>query len=44
MVDRVAAELDRHYQRSAFQGDDDLALCHPQTGEVYDEIQDSQAL
>jgi integrase len=32
MHDRVAAELERHYQRSAYKGDDDLVLPHPQTG------------
>jgi integrase len=34
MVDRVAGELERHFQRSAYQGDDDLVFAHPQTGEV----------
>jgi integrase len=32
LADRVAAELERHFQRSAYQGDDDLVFCHPQTG------------
>jgi integrase len=32
----VAAELEHHFQRSAFQGDDDLVFCHPQTGGPYD--------
>lgn len=36
MADRVAAELERHFQRSAFQGDDDLVLPHPRTGKPYD--------
>jgi integrase len=36
MADRLAAELERHFQRSAYQADDDLALCHPQTGGPYD--------
>lgn len=36
MADRVAGELERHFQRSAFQADDDLALCHPQTGNPLD--------
>jgi integrase len=36
MADRVAAELERHFQRSAFQGDDDLVFCHPHTGGPYD--------
>ena len=32
LADRLAAELDRHHQRSAYQSDDDLAFCHPETG------------
>lgn len=36
MADRVAAELDRQYQRSAFQEDDDLVFPHPHTGGVLD--------
>lgn len=36
LADRVAAELEHHFQRSAFQGDDDLVFCHPQTGGPYD--------
>jgi len=36
MVDRVAGELERHFQASAYQGDDDLAFPHPQTGSVLD--------
>jgi integrase len=36
MADRLAAELERHYQRSAYRGDDDLALCHPETGSTLD--------
>jgi len=36
MADRVGAELDRHHQRSAFQGDDDLVFPHPHTGRVLD--------
>jgi integrase len=36
MVDRVAGELERHFQRSAFQGDEDLVFPHPHTGEVLD--------
>ena len=36
MADRLAGELDRHYQRSAYQADDDLVFCHPQTGHVLD--------
>ena len=36
MLDRVAAELERHFGRSAYQGDDDLVFCHPHTGNPYD--------
>ncbi|HEV7529177.1 MAG TPA: site-specific integrase [Solirubrobacteraceae bacterium] len=36
IADRVAAELERHFQRSAYQSDDDLAFCHPHTGNPYD--------
>ncbi|MGC1799899.1 MAG: tyrosine-type recombinase/integrase, partial [Solirubrobacterales bacterium] len=36
MVDRVAGELERHFQRSAFQADDELVFPHPHTGEVLD--------
>lgn len=36
MADTLAAELDRHFQASAFQHDDDLAMCHPTTGGPYD--------
>lgn len=36
MADRVAAELERHFGNSAFQGDDDLVMSHPQTGNPYD--------
>jgi integrase len=36
MADRLAAELERHYQRSAYQADDDLVFAHPQTGNPYD--------
>ena len=32
LADRVAGELERHFQRSSFQADEDLAFCHPQTG------------
>ena len=32
MADRVAAALDRHFERSAYQQDDDLVFCHPHTG------------
>jgi integrase len=36
MADRVAAELELHYQRSRYQGDEDLVFCHPDTGGPYD--------
>lgn len=36
LADRVAGELERHFQRSIYQGDDDLVFCHPQTGNPYD--------
>lgn len=36
MADRVATELERHFQGSAFQDDDDLVLPHPRTGKPYD--------
>jgi integrase len=36
MADRVAAEMERHFQLSAFQGDDDLVMPHPHTGNPYD--------
>jgi integrase len=36
MADRVASELERHFQRSRYQGDEDLVFCHPDTGRPYD--------
>lgn len=36
MADRVAAELERQFQRSRYQADDDLVFGHPQTGHPYD--------
>ena len=36
LADRVAGELERHFQRSAFQADADLVFAHPQTGNPYD--------
>jgi integrase len=32
----VAAELERHFQRSVYEADDDLVFCHPETGKPYD--------
>jgi integrase len=39
MADRLGGELERHFKRSVYQGDDDLVFCHPQTGEPYDASQ-----
>ena len=36
MADRLAGELERHFQRSRFQADDDYVFCHPKTGNVLD--------
>ena len=36
MIDRVAAELDRHFKRSSYQGNDELVFCHPDKGAVLD--------
>ena len=36
MADRLAGELERHFQRSRFQADDDYVFCHPETGNVLD--------
>ena len=36
MADRVAAELELHFQRSLHQGDDDLVFLHPATGAPLD--------
>jgi integrase len=36
MADRLAGELERHFQRSPYRSDDDLVFCHPHTGYVYD--------
>jgi integrase len=36
MADRVATELEHHFQRSYYQDDDDLVFCHPDTGNPYD--------
>ena len=32
LADRVAGELERHFQRSPLQDDDDLVFAHPLTG------------
>lgn len=36
MTDRVAAALERLFQASAYQGDEDLVFCNPQTGRPLD--------
>lgn len=36
MADRLAAELELHFQRSRFQSDGDLVFAHPVTGHVLD--------
>ena len=36
MADRLATELERHFQRTAFRGDTDLVFCHPETGRPLD--------
>jgi integrase len=35
MADRLARELERHFQRSRYQGDDDLVFGHPETARPY---------
>lgn len=36
MADRLAGELERHFQRSRWQADSDLVFAHPATGNVLD--------
>jgi integrase len=36
VADRLAGELERHFQRSAYQADEDLVFGHPDTGGPYD--------
>jgi integrase len=36
VTDRVGGELERHFQRSAYQADEDLVFCHPHTGNPLD--------
>ncbi len=36
LADEVAGELERHFQRSAYQADGDLVFCHPETGDPLD--------
>jgi integrase len=39
MADRLGGELDRHFKRSVYRGDDHLVFGHPHTGEPYDASQ-----
>jgi integrase len=36
MADRLARELELHFQRSAYRTNEDLVFCHPHTGNVLD--------
>jgi integrase len=36
MADRVAAELERHFQRTQFRAETDQVFCHPETGSPLD--------
>jgi integrase len=36
MADRLAGELERHFQCSSYRADHDLVFCHPATGRSYD--------
>lgn len=36
LADQLARELELHFQRSSYQGDEDLVFCHPETGNPYD--------
>jgi integrase len=36
LPDRLGAELERHFQRSAYRTEDDLVFCHPHSGHAYD--------
>jgi integrase len=36
MADRLARELELHFQCSAYRTDEDLVFCHPHTGNVLD--------
>lgn len=36
LADRLARELERHFRQSRYRGDEDLVLCHPETGRPYD--------
>lgn len=39
MADRVGGELERHFKRSMYKGDDQLVFCHPESGDPYDDSQ-----
>lgn len=39
LADRLAGELELHFQRSAFKADDDLVFADPRTGDVLDHSQ-----
>lgn len=39
MADRVGTALETQFQSSAYQGDDDLVFCHPESGNVLDHSQ-----
>jgi integrase len=39
MAARLGGELEHHYRRSFYQGDEDLVFCHPRTGDPYDSSQ-----
>lgn len=36
IADRLAGELERHFQRSPYMAESDLVFCHPHTGHVLD--------
>jgi len=36
LADRLAGELERHFQRTSYQSDSDLVFAHPETGQVLD--------
>ena len=44
MADRVAAELERHFSRSAYTHDDELVFCHPETGAAVRREQEPRAV
>jgi integrase len=36
MADRIATELERHFQQSGYTADEDLVFCNRETGRPYD--------